>query len=314
MTVGNYNLNHIWHQFGKYQHQLRLVVIVLLAIYLIAFAAQLTWRLLPEPQLSSQDSASVGVQTGSNSNNENRVSLANIKRLNLFGDLTAAPVEEEPQVTEAPETNLNLTLSGVVASSDPKVAAAIIENRGNQNTYGINEKIEGTRAILTEVHVDKVIIKNGTRHETLMLDGVDFKKSNSSQPRVVSNNRRPKPTRTNSREQRKTLTGDAAQATRDLQKKPAGFTDYISISPYRRSGQLQGYRISPGKKPKLFKAAGFKAGDIVVEINGLNLTDPQQSLEAMQALRSAQSLQLTVNRGEETLTLYLDFPSEGLNL
>ena len=312
MTVGNYNLNQIWLQLGKYQHQLRLVVVVILALYLIAFAAQLTWRLLPEPELADTGNAPVTSSVVSRSSGQNQVNLSQIKRLNLFGDLTAPPEVEEPQVTEAPQTNLNLTLSGVVASSDPKVAAAVIENRGSQNTYGVNEKIEGTNALLKEVHHDKVIIKNGNRHETLMLDGVDYNKTSSNR---VTNTRKPaRRPATSPKEQRKTLTKDMAEATRALQQKPMGFADYIAISPYRRDGQLRGYRISPGKKPRLFRAAGFKAGDVIVEINGLDLTDPQQSLEAMQALRRAQSLQLTVNRGENTLTLYLDFPSEGLDI
>ena len=313
MTVGNYNLNQIWLQFGKYQQQLRLVLVILLALYLIAFAAELTWRLLPEPETATTSNRTQHSAAIATSSPNNRVNLAQIKRLNLFGDLSAEPVVEQPTVTDAPETNLNLTLSGVVASSDPKVAAAIIENRGKQNVYGINEPIEGTRAILKEVYEDKVIIRNGSRNETLMLDGVDYNNSTT-----VRNNRPRTRTSTrpasNPREQRNTLSKDIAEATRELQKKPTGFTDYIAISPYRQDGQLQGYRISPGKKPKLFKAAGFKAGDVVVEINGLDLTDPQQSLEAMQALRRAQSLQLTVNRGEDRLTLYLDFPSEGLNI
>ena len=317
MTVGNYNLNQIWLQLGKYQQQLRLAVVVLLALYLIAFAAELTWRLLPEPESNVTNTGSAAGTSTAISTNKNQVNLAQIKRLNLFGDLTAEPQAPEPEVTQAPETNLNLTLSGVVASSDPKVAAAIIENRGSQNVYGINEPIEGTRAVLREVYEDKVIIRNGNRNETLMLDGIDYNQSTSRPPATVN---RPQPSNrqrtstTNTREQRNTLSREMAQATRDLQKTPTSFTDYIAISPHRREGQLQGYRISPGKKPKLFKAAGFKAGDVVVEINGLDLTDPQQSLEAMQALRSAQSLQLTVNRGDNTVTLYLDFPSQGTDI
>ena len=299
MTVGNYNLNQIWLQLGKYQQQLRLAAVVLLVLYLIAFAAELTWRLLPEPESTATSNTSVAGPSAAVSNNKSQVNLTQIKRLNLFGDLTAEPSAPEPEVTQAPETNLNLTLSGVVASSDPKVAAAIIENRGNQNVYGINEPIEGTRAILKEVYEDKVIIRNGNRNETLMLDGIDYKQASNRQP---ARNTRPRPVNTNRQrtnttsktEQRKTLSRDMAQATRELQKKPTGFTDYIAISPYRREGQLQGYRISPGKKPQLFKAAGFRAGDVVVEINGLDLTDPQQSLEAMQA--PAQCRIITVNR------------------
>ena len=47
---------------------------------------------------------------------------------------------------------------------------------------------------------------------------------------------------------------------------------------------------------------------MITDINGLNLTDPQQAVEAMGELRAAQSLQITVSRDDELLTLFLDLP------
>lgn len=309
MTVGNYNVNQIWPQLAKFQHQIHLVVMALLVLYLVAYAAELTWRLIPQPDTEAVAEFNRSSGAISLSRNGQQANIAKVKRLNLFGDLTAAPVVEQQQVTEAPETRLNLSLTGVVASSEPSVAAAVIENRGEQNTYGIDEKIDGTNAILKEVFADRVIIRNGARRETLMLDGVDYSKESTASV----NRKQPRP-KVVSSPQRKVLSKDVAATTRELRNSPASFTDYIAISPYRIDGAMVGYRISPGKKPKLFKAAGFKAGDVVHEINGLDLTDPQQSLEAMNALRQAQSLQLSINRGEETLTLYLDIPSAGLNI
>jgi general secretion pathway protein C len=310
MTVSNINFNQIWLQLAKYQQQINFILVALLALYLIAYAAELTWRFIPQAEIAALKEVRSPTSTQSNSGSNQRVNLSKLKQLNLFGDLTAEPVEEQT-VTEAPETRLNLSLNGLVASSNPAFAAAIIENKGVQNTYGIDEKIEGTNARLLEVFPDRVIIKNGPRRETLMLDGVDFAAVQSSATKPTTQN---SPEPVNRTPKRQVLSPEIAEETRELQKSPMGFTDYIAIFPHRPDGSLEGYRISPGKKPKLFKAAGFKAGDIVIEINGLDLTDPQQSLEAMSSLREAQSLQLTVNRSGETLTLYLDFPSAGLEI
>lgn len=304
MTVGSTNLSQIWLQISKYQSQINLVIVVLLVIYLLAFLADVTWRLFPEPEATS--TSTVSTAPVSAKSNNGKVSLAKLKSLHLFGDLTAQPQEQvQQEITDAPETRLNLTLTGVVATNVPEVAAAIIENRGMQNTYGIDDEIEGTNATLDKVYADRVIIKNGPRRETLMLDGLDY--STDSQAYT------PPPQRIASgeaitKEENRLLSREVAESTRALQRNPVGFADFITISPSSRDGQLVGYRIAPGKKPNLFKGAGFVSGDIVVEINGLDLTDPQQSLEAMSALRDADSLQLTINRGEELLTLYLDFP------
>ncbi len=307
MTIGSVSPGQIWIQISKYQRQIHLLIVIVLAAYLLAYAADLTWRLIPKPDAAnSQQSHSLNASNSKSSSASQKANLAAIKRLNLFGDLAAKPAVVQETVTDAPETRLNLTLTGVVATNEPSIAAAIIENRGMQNTYGIDDEIEGTNATLKQVFADRVIIQNGLRNETLMLDGVDYNKS-VEQPktaRVEVDDR----SDVEENEQFKMLSQEAAQSTRELQQSPANFTDYINISPHSEDGQLVGYRIAPGKNPKLFKEAGFAAGDIVTEINGLDLTDPQQALEAMAELRTTQALQLTINREQQLLTLYLEFP------
>ena len=275
-----------------------------LAVFLLSYAAELTWRLWPQPYSSSSlENISIS-QSVSPEDSNSRLNLADIKRLNLFGDFDAAPMEET-KATDAPVTRLNLTLTGVVASSVKDQGAAIIENRNQQQTYGIGEKIEGTSVSLKEVYADRVIIKNGSSNETLMLDGVDYNKNTSElsqtpEMSIQSSNQ--------DLDLRQTLSSDAIQASRELQDQPASFIDYIAVSPHRPNGELVGYRVSPGKKPTLFKAAGLKSGDVITDINGLDLTDMQQALEAMNMLKELQSLQMSVQREDELITIYLDLP------
>ena len=73
---------------------------------------------------------------------------------------------------------------------------------------------------------------------------------------------------------------------------------------------MAGYKVKPGKNPSLFESVGLQNGDIVIQINGLDLTDPAQAREAMGELRTAQSIELTVTREGEYITLYLDMPEQ----
>ena len=292
------------------QTTINTIIVVVLAVYLIAYAAQLTWRIMPDPVANSPTQGPSAVVTP-RSTQSSQLNLNRIKRLNLFGQINQpAPKPVAEEVTDAPETNLNLVLTGVVASSLEKEGAAVIENRGSQQTYGIGEKIEGTNATLREVFNDRVIIRNGPRNETLMLDGLDFDEANKrrQQTQVAARPAANTPQNTSSRRQ---LSQDAIQASEQLRNQPASFTDFISVSPVQRDGTLQGYRLQPGKNPALFKAAGLQGGDIITEINGLNVTDPQQATEALGELRNSESLQLTVLRNDEYLTLYLDLPTPG---
>jgi len=304
MTVVNHTANQLWLQLVKNQQKINLLVVMLLAIFLLAYAAELTWRLWPQPTDNNRVESMPNGQAVIQQNANNRLDLADIKRLNLFGDYNAAPVVEN-EVTEAPVTRLSLTLTGVVASSEKGQGAAIIENKKQQQTYGIGEKIEGTNASLQKVYADRVIIKNGATNETLMLDGVDY---NKNVLQVTNQTPVDSAPQNNSGSEHRTLSDDAIQASRDLQDQPASFVDYIAVSPHRPNGELSGYRVSPGKKPALFQAAGLKSGDVITEINGLDLTNMQQALEAMNMLKELQSLQMTVQREDELITIYLDLP------
>ena len=305
MTVVNHTANQLWLQLVKNQQKINLLAVAVLAVFLLSYAAELTWRLWPQPVASSRFENISSSQSVSLENSNRRLNLADIKRLNLFGDFNAGPIEEK-EVTDAPVTRLNLTLTGVVASSVEDQGAAIIENRNQQQTYGIGEKIEGTSVSLKEVYADRVIIKNGSSNETLMLDGVDYKKNTNQLSQTPLAN--PQPSDQGPEELRQTLSNEAIQAGRELQDQPASFIDYIAVSPHRPDGELLGYRVSPGKKPTLFKAAGLKSGDVITDINGLDLTDMQEALEAMNMLKELQSLQMSVQREDELITIYLDLP------
>jgi general secretion pathway protein C len=294
MTVVNHTANQLWLQLVKNQQKINMLVVVLLATFLLSYAAELTWRLWPQPTDKERIENVSNGQSVTPQNSNSILNLANIKRLNLFGDYNAAPVQEK-EVTDAPVTRLNLTLTGVVASSVKDQGAAIIENSSKQQTYGIGEKIEGTNASLKVVYADRVIIKNGQASETLMLDGVDYNKPSNQLNNLGT--------------LRRTISNDAMQASRELKNKPASFIDYIAVSPHRPNGELSGYRVSPGKKPALFKAAGLKSGDVITDLNGLDLTDMQQALEAMNMLKELPSLQMTVQREDELITIYLDLPN-----
>ena len=301
MTFNKPNPQSLVVYLSQHQKQLHTIVVVLLSLYLIAFAAKLVWRIIPEPQLSATPTVS-RAPVISSSSGQNGVNIAKIQQLNLFGNAAAKPAEPVAEVTDAPETRLNLTLTGVVASSEQEAGTAIIENRGSQAVYGLGEKIEGTNATLQKVYNDRVIIKNGVRNETLMLDGIDYDEANRRREMQARN--RPEPQE--EEEDTVELSEEALEATAALRERPANFTDFISISPKTEEGQLIGYQVSPGKEPELFKSAGLQAGDVITQINGLDLTDLQQSQEALSELRNAQTIELTIIRDGSLTTLYLD--------
>ena len=222
------------------------------------------------------------------------------------------PKKVEPVVQDAPQTQLNLRLTGVVASSLTEAGGAIVDYRGQQATYGIGENIEGTSASIHEVLIDRIIIRNGNRFETLMLDGVEFNKLAREQ--IAGNQDEEEYDDSEPPSLKSNLVLEnvnspvSSEQLASMREKPEQFTDFIKITPIREGGDLTGYRVNPGKNSGLFANTGLRDNDVVTEINGLDLTDVGQAMQAMEVLRSAKKMEITILRDGVEEELYLSLP------
>ena len=233
------------------------------------------------------------------SNKGDAIDFNALQNANLFGKYTEQKVAvvEQPIVKDAPKTRLNLTLVGAVASSDANTSLAVIANRGKQATYGLGEEIEGTRATLKAVLVDRVIIDNQGRDETLMMQGIEYKKLSES-PQIAR-----------AQSQRAESASDVGekleQIREEIAKDPQSVFKYITISPVKRDGGIVGYRVSPGRDAALFNDVGLEPGDIAVQLNGIDLSDPSSSVQLMQVMSDPQELNLTVERDGQQYDIYI---------
>lgn len=281
------------------QSAVRLAVAVLAIAYILYLLSQITWQIIPEPKAPStvRATAPSSVTVSNNSNNKNINILLSQK---IFGDKAAEPNVVEQDVTDAPETKLNLTLNGVVASTEKNSGAAIISRGNNQATYGIGDKIDGTQATLHQVFADRVILSNRGSKETLMLDGLDFVKASEAQ--VIQS----KPVI----EEVPSIPTLDQDMVAKLRKDPTQFADFIAINPARINDEIVGYRVSPGRQPEFFARAGLKAGDVIIGLNGLDLTLPREAMRAMQSLKTSDTLALTILRNGNTQSLTLTLPGQ----
>jgi general secretion pathway protein C len=280
---------------------------VLLVIVLAWLLARTSWQLLPAPAqqslpLPSRDALAVAPANGT-------VSLSALTGFSLFGKASAVPVKQTaPVVTEAPKTQLNVKLTGLVAvGAEPDQGSAIIESRGSEATYAVNDTIEGTNAVLKQVLSDRVLIQQAGRYETLMLDGFEYTKiaqANAGLGRLdeqqiddASTDMAPvaEPMEIHPLQ----VSEELEQRREELIAEPMKFFDYIRVSPHRANGQLAGYRLMPGKDPSLFAQLGLQPNDLAVEINGIALNDMQQAMNVINELRDAKEAAIKVEREGE---------------
>lgn len=236
------------------------------------------------------------------------VDLTSIKQKNLFG---ISPLSAQGGYAKnAPQTQLNLSLVGVVVSQNAKDSLAIIAKQKTQTTYGVGETITGTRAKLKAVYEDRVIINNVGKNETLMLKDVNYSTvsskhdtySHESPMGVMPGNvygKRP-PSIDNTKDILGTI-------KRELAKDPQTILQYVHFSKTEESGKIVGYKLTPGKVPQFFSSLGLESGDIATAVNDVDLTDPKALMELMGQLKDIDSLNLTVERDGESKDIFIQF-------
>lgn len=278
--------------------QLPKIVLAVIGALIAYQSALLTWSLYPVKKDNTYNWT-----PASNTDNSQTVSL-NIQALqqqNLFGQYQGEKKAIQKNNTEAPKTRLKLTLVGIVAASEPKFSSVIIEYERSQDSYFIDSEIPGTDATVTEIYNDRIIISVNGVQETLVLDGLE--QDNKRLANVEKAGTRKEP-----RSSKKKKTTELPLDRDELVDNPGKLLDYISISPVREGDVVKGYRVNPGKNPTVFEEAGLQAGDLAVELNGVDLTNTAEAVGLMKEFPTMTEMNLTVDRDGERNELFFSIP------
>lgn len=157
-------LRKIAGRFGE--RQLAWAVNLLLLIFLVQALFDLGGRWIERP---SQEAVSQELRLAPVASAPAAQALAKqIANGHLFGQAQSLTIKSGPTV--APETRLNLVLSGVIAAHQQADAVAIISAgaKAEEKSYAIGDSLPGG-AQLKEVYGDRVIIEYRGRAETLTL-------------------------------------------------------------------------------------------------------------------------------------------------
>lgn len=285
----------------RHSRALPRVVEALLIVLLALALAQLVWRLVPVPESAAwtappapPSAASVAASRGPN------VEL--VAGAHLFGQYEAPAEPELSELEEAPDTQLDLTLLGILAATAERGSRALINaSNGEEKPYAIGDDI--VRSVtLQAIFPDRVILSRNGRLETLRLD-------KNAPPRPLRS--QPSPSEAGDygaeddySDQNASLLADVRE---ELLADPSRASDYIRVQPASSGGQLRGYRIYPGRNREVFTSAGLRPGDLVTQVNGIQLNDANTALQMLGQLSSADSLTVVIERGGQVQTLNVNF-------
>ena len=270
----------------------RQLLLVLVAIWLVHSAARLFWVAVPVP---AQPIAPVtpSLKTAADAVVLRQINAQDLN--DLFGhfdpaqQLAQAQAEPEIDPENAPITQLNLILQGVLASNDPELSHAVIGDNNTQVLYKIGDEIENVSGVKVRDIADLwVILDNNGKAEKLWLYGEDGMKVASARPQPTYQPVAPQENVTQ------------AEVTNDQLQDVKSIGDVVRFMVATENGQMIGYKVRPGRKRELFDQVGLKNDDIVISVNGIEVNEPQKVREVYQSLKTATEANLEVMRDGST--------------
>ncbi|MDT0636207.1 type II secretion system protein GspC [Spectribacter hydrogenoxidans] len=270
--------------YGQVMWLMRLVLAVLIGLA----AAEFFWSAWPGPGFVEPRAAS-----GNTGEAQEAVSVdvSRIASYELFG-VKAQDDSADRSVIDAPETRLNLTLTGIVSSDrNGRSRALIRSDRGDQKPYSVGDTIaNGVK--LHDIYYNRVILDRGGRYETLTLE----QEKAEGVERVAA-----------SEDVSNEVAESLADVRNELLENPSKMSEYVRFRPHKVGGELKGYRIYPGSNRRLFQQVGLRPGELVTAVNGTPLTETRAAMNVLGNLAEADSLTVTLERGGEQRTVSVSF-------
>lgn len=303
---------------------LRQGLLGVLALWGVFALVQLFWALWPQPEAAPLPETIVNPV--SNSQSAPETASVDIERLvgwKLFGNPGAAAEAAQlaaiqPQAVSgrdgieegARETRLDLVLRGVVASTDDGLGHAIIEHRNRQDVYAVDDELPVSGNVrLAKVMSGQVVLDNNGTYELLTLfeeSEFDEQLRNAGQPSPPEPGEAAGPATVIDKRSDQQATELASGYRAQLYENPQSLASLVRISAVREGGQLQGYRISPGRDGAQFQQLGFKAGDLVTSVNGIPLDNPANTMQLYQTMRTAGEAVFEVERDGQPVSINVD--------
>jgi general secretion pathway protein C len=218
------------------------------------------------------------------------------------------------------KSDLSLTVIGTIYGGDPASGVAMIENTKSKaiNSFMVGDEIlPGENAVLSHVLSGRIyILRDNSRYEYLDIPNPELQRStrraragsgkeSDTQPDASKGSldtfsepgleRKGNKINMSADYRRKMLTSDFTKVLQDAKAEPNMI-----------DGKLKGFRLTRIRDDSIYLKAGLQDGDIVIEINGIELISASQAISTLQSLRDANQIEVTYLRSEKKNTVTLN--------
>lgn len=316
---------------------------VLICIMLIAHVcARMTWLAVDGVAIPSNNVAPVAVVGSQNEMADDGLQLdvPELLSWNVFGEHLEQAEEPEIEVddkADVPDTSLSFELQGVSVSDVEDHSSAIIalKKGGKGELFWVGDSVLD-KAILNKVFEDKVILKLGSRLETLRFDD-QFAIGDSSANDYLSKTSKAAPNQNQSVTQTKhsdmlrsyrsrlnkknEVAKELGAALNDVNKGNSDTLDALldqygtglesKLERAMKSAGVEevqtGMRIGPKARSSWLSKAGLRRGDVVKSVNGQSVNVLKSSRPAIDSIVKSCVAKIEVQRGQRTFIVTYPF-------
>lgn len=185
--------------------------------------------------------------------------------------LFTAAVRQDNTAT-AVNAPLAAEIEGIVRSDDAWLSFAVIKTPGGQKSYREGEPLIGFNdAFIQEINKDNVVVNYEGATQVLALNKPDYFKGGVD-------------------------SGPVTKSTKDAGAESVHLNDYLVLKPLIEKGQLEGYNINPRNASSFYSHSGLKKGDVVVEVNSVDMTDEAKAKRIIASWSKMKEAEVVVRR------------------
>lgn len=305
--------------FSRYSRKLATVVTVVLVVLITLSVANTAIFVLDQYNETGQAITNTPKRQMTSST-RTAISSSDIASLNLFGKVNE---KEISAALDAPETKLGLELQGVFTADIEDNSSAIVAeiNKGGE-LFQIGDKLPGN-AILAAVFDDHILMKRGTRFETLSFSDDAFR----APPRTQKPRTRKRPSRSTTTRQRPN-TGSIQRSSRNtnssgevgsgrnssifgnlsigdfvnankqkLKQDPVSLLSDLGVESVA-PGEAKGYTLAGNVPDIILQKSGLQRGDIILSVNGQPVGNAMADSSLVESAMAQGRIRVEVQRAD----------------
>lgn len=263
---------------------------IILVIFIAYFSVQLSWLFL-------LDEDNIVIKNTDTNSNKNKIKKTVILKP-IFGKAKKAKITTNKIAnTNLATTKLNIKLKGIwLESADDSNKYALITINNKDKVYVIGDKISSL-ATIVNINIDHIIINRSGNLESLYL-----REKSENKASVRTNNK--STVKAIDPELSSNDITELQDIRKQLKTNPWRLSQIMKIHPYYKNNKLQGFKIRPGKKVRLFNRLKLRSGDIVYKINGDSLQFKNLN-KVLNAVLTNNTIVIDIYRDKKALSLTL---------